>query len=106
MPRKRSERFAPFGGNKRSGQRNQLLRDHANDMLAVENRNAALTARVTQLELTIGVMHKPPMGALERIIEIPTRAAIELGVVDPIVAVHRWVADVRSIASGKPQEVG
>ncbi len=104
----RSKRFTPFGGNKRTALRNQELRDHKNQLHALQQeslklaeRNQELNRRVQDLDRQV----KPPMAALDRVVAIPVRAAIELQIVDPIADIHRWMGEVR-VASGNPQERG
>lgn len=104
----RSQRFIPFGGNKRTALRNQELRAHANEVheltqtnLQLAERNKELHQRVQELDHRL----KPPMAALARVVSIPTAAAIKLRLVDPIVEIHRWMESGR-LATGNPPEIG
>ncbi len=95
------ERFIPFGGNKRTAKRNQALRDVQNLLHDAEKRNGQLLGQVEQLSLELAQLKYPPVRALEKVCSIPTRAAIELQLVDPIVDIHRWMTSHSPVASGK-----
>lgn len=107
MALKRNSRRLKFGGDKRSGKRNQELRDLANKIHELEAQVEAERGLRRLSQAAERQVFMIPWKALEDICAMPVATALGLGLVQALTDVIRWRhRHYKNVASGNTEVVG
>jgi hypothetical protein len=94
------------GATKSQAKRYQAERDLRNQIFELENANKALTHQTVALSDEIRRLKtRPPVAEMRHILRMPYEEAIRLGLTAPLYALHSYVRDVETLASGKNEWV-
>lgn len=96
-PIRRAKPHPRFGANQAQAERNRVAADHLNALHALKVRVAEVSAERDEWRERAGfagallkTQEPPPRTAIDRLVEIPFREALRLGLIAELKLLHEW----------------